>query len=560
MFGFSIRAMLIGLFSLMSALIAAQGVLSIGTVSAVHSSVVDLAGNWLPAIKSAKQINLLVARLRINQSRYMLAASDAELAGIEQDREARLMDLGAARKSFEPFLDTEDARKTYAHFAATWEQFNTMSLALMAASSAHRTDEATALYSGGLQNMFREMNVDIDKLVAVSEAGAAEATKGAAMSFDRALRMTFAALGLALLVGVGAIAFSFLGIARPIGRITQSMGTLAGGDTRAEIPFAARTDELGLMASAVRVFRENMIKARELEAAAVALAESTQRQRKADMHQLADEFHAAVGSIIETVSTASSGLESAAGSLKKTAEVTQELSGSAAAASAQASDNVQSVAAATEEITSSVNEISRQVHESSEIATEAVKQARHTDSRISELSLAAGRIGDVVKLISEIASQTNLLALNATIEAARAGDAGKGFAVVASEVKALATQTAKATEEIGAQIAGMQAATQESVAAINTIGTTINRISEIASIIAAAMEEQGAATQEISRNVQQAAIGTTQVTSNIAEVSRGARETGAASAQVLSSAQSLSSESNHLRDEVAKFLSTVRAA
>jgi methyl-accepting chemotaxis protein len=211
-------------------------------------------------------------------------------------------------------------------------------------------------------------------------------------------------------------------------------------------------------------------------------------------------------------------------------------------------------------MTSSVNEISRQVQESAEIAGQAVKQAQQTDARIGELSLAAGRIGDVVKLITAIAEQTNLLALNATIEAARAGEAGRGFAVVASEVKQLASQTAKATEEIGTQIAGMQASTQDSVASIKEIGTTIGRISDIASTIAAAVEEQGAATQEIARNVSEAARGTAQVATNITDVNRGAGETGSASSQVLSSAKSLSSESNHLKLEVDKFLSTVRAA
>jgi methyl-accepting chemotaxis protein len=221
---------------------------------------------------------------------------------------------------------------------------------------------------------------------------------------------------------------------------------------------------------------------------------------------------------------------------------------------------VQSVASATEELGSSVNEISRQVQESSRIAIDAVKQAENTDGRIVQLSHAAGRIGEVVKLITAVAEQTNLLALNATIEAARAGEAGRGFAVVASEVKALAAQTAKATDEIGTQIAGMQSATQDAVVSIKEISQTIGRISEIATTIASAVEEQGAATQEISRNVQQAAQGTSQVAGNISDVNDGASETGSASAQVLASARSLSSDSNHLRLEVDKFLATVRAA
>jgi methyl-accepting chemotaxis protein len=288
--------------------------------------------------------------------------------------------------------------------------------------------------------------------------------------------------------------------------------------------------------------------------------EKAEAERKTAMGRLADEFEQAVGKIVDTVSTTSMELESAAGSMSKTAETTQQLSAAVASSSEESSANVQSVAAATDEMATSVNEISRQVQESSRIANEAVAQAKKTDARISELSQAAGRIGDVVKLITAIAEQTNLLALNATIEAARAGAAGKGFAVVAQEVKQLAAQTAKATDEIRGQIAGMQTATQESVTAIKEIGETIARISDIATTVASAVEEQGASTQEIARNVQQAAQGTAEVTGNISEVTRGASETGSAASQVLVSAQSLSNESNHLKSEVTKFLDTVRAA
>ena len=278
------------------------------------------------------------------------------------------------------------------------------------------------------------------------------------------------------------------------------------------------------------------------------------------MIKLADSFESAVGEIVDTVSSASTELEASATSLTTTADRTQELTIMVAAASEEASTNVQSVASATEELSSSVNEISRQVQESARIANEAVSQARVTNDRVGELTKAAARIGDVVELINTIAGQTNLLALNATIEAARAGDAGRGFAVVAAEVKALAEQTAKATGDISQQIASIQGATQDSVSAIRDISSTIERLSEISSTIASAVEEQGAATQEISRNVQQAAQGTQQVSANINDVQRGATETGSASAQVLSAAQTLSGDSNRLRSEVGRFLDTVRAA
>ncbi len=349
-------------------------------------------------------------------------------------------------------------------------------------------------------------------------------------------------------------------IVPPIRQMTGTMNKLAAGDLTVAVPGVGRTDEIGDMAGAVQIFKDSMIETERLRAEQSAMEERAAKERKAAMHKLADEFQSAVGEIVETVSSASTELEAAAGTLTKTAETTQKLSGMVAAASEQASANVQSVASATEEMTSSVTEIARQVQESSRIASEAVKQAEKTDARIGELSQAAARIGDVVKLITAIAEQTNLLALNATIEAARAGEAGKGFAVVAQEVKALAAQTAKATDEIGTQIHGMQSATEDSVAAIKEIGSTIGRISEIASTIAAAVEEQGAATQEIARNVGEAAKGTAQVASNIVDVNNGAGETGSASTQVFASAQSLSSESNHLKIEVEKFLATVRAA
>jgi uncharacterized protein YoxC len=285
-----------------------------------------------------------------------------------------------------------------------------------------------------------------------------------------------------------------------------------------------------------------------------------EEERKALLQRLANDFESVIGKVVDAVSASSNDLETSAGTLTSTAERSRELAARVASASGEASANVQSVASATDELASSVNEIGRQVQESSRIAGEAVSQARKTNDRVSELAKAATRIGDVVELINTIAGQTNLLALNATIEAARAGEAGRGFAVVASEVKALAEQTAKATGEISQQINGIQSATGESVGAIKEIGDTIGKMSEIAGAIASAVQEQEAATREISRNVQQAADGTTRVSSNIGDVERESGATGSASTQVLSAARALSGESNRLKLEVAKFLQSVRAA
>ena len=397
----------------------------------------------------------------------------------------------------------------------------------------------------------------VDNLIAGSEKVADSLTEEA----NFAIRMVWISAGVGLFLGLAAALWiGIKGLSQPIARLKSVMEVLARNDLRADVPGIERRDELGEMARTVEVFKKNGLEVERLKGEQQVNEKRAAEQRKADMIKMADNFEGAVGEIIETVSSASTELEASAGTLTKTAERAQEITTTVAAASEEASTNVQSVASATEEMASSVNEISRQVQESARMAGEAVDQARKTNDRVGELSKAAARIGDVVELINTIAGQTNLLALNATIEAARAGEAGRGFAVVASEVKALAEQTAKATGEIGHQISGIQAATQDSVNAIKEISGTIEKLSEISSTIAAAVEEQGAATQEISRNVQQAAQGTQQVSANIVDVQRGASATGSASSQVLSAAQSLSSDSNRLKLEVGKFLNTVRAA
>ncbi|WP_027529172.1 methyl-accepting chemotaxis protein [Bradyrhizobium sp. WSM3983] len=366
--------------------------------------------------------------------------------------------------------------------------------------------------------------------------------------------------GVATLFGLIVAFLIARSIVGPLTSMTRAMAALAGGDLVVEIPGRGKADEIGDMAKAIDVFKTNMIDTERMRHEQTEIEARQAEDRKKDMVRLADQFEQAVGEIVDTVSSASSELEASAGTLTATATRAQDLSTEVASASQEATANVQAVASATEELSSSVSEIARQVQESARIASEAVGQATKTNARVSELSKAAARIGDVVELISTIAGQTNLLALNATIEAARAGEAGRGFAVVASEVKALAEQTAKATGEIAQQVSGIQAATEESVGSIREISGTIERLSEISSTVAAAVEEQGAATQEISRNVQQAAHGTQRVSTNIGDVQRGASDTGSASSQVLSAARSLSADSNRLKLEVTKFLESVHAA
>jgi methyl-accepting chemotaxis protein len=362
-----------------------------------------------------------------------------------------------------------------------------------------------------------------------------------------------------LVVGIGLAMLIGRGIVRPISAMTATMAKLAAGDKQVDIPARDNTDEIGEMARAVEVFKTSMIEADRL-----ADERQAEQQRKEARQQLIDShiqsFEASVGDIVRGVSSQATELQATAQSMSATAEETERQSTAVAAASEEASTNVQTVASAAEELSSSIAEISRQVATSSDITARAVEDTRRTNEQIQGLAEAAQSIGDVVKLISDIASQTNLLALNATIEAARAGDAGKGFAVVASEVKSLASQTAKATEEIGTKITEMQTATSHSVTAVQEIGQTIARINEIATTIASAVEEQGAATQEIARNVQQASAGTTEVSMNIVGVTRAANDTGAASTQVLGTAGELAQQSEALRNEVESFLRSIRAA
>jgi len=417
-----------------------------------------------------------------------------------------------------------------------------------------------ARHGAAMSKEFHQIEPVIVKIQQSVERRYKEASSAEAATRGSVEMWMLTALGLAVVVVSGASFLIGRSISKALSAMVRAMIRLAGGDFTVAIPSLGRKDEVGEMAGAVEVFKTNMIETERLRAEQSDVEQRQLQLRKADMHKLADAFEGAVGEIVEMVSSAATELEASANTLTTTAERSQELATMVAAASEEASTNVQAVASASEELTTSVSEISRQVQESSRVANEAVDQAQKTNDRVGELSKAAARIGDVVELINTIAGQTNLLALNATIEAARAGEAGRGFAVVASEVKALAEQTAKATGEISQQISGIQAATQDSVSAIKEIGDTIGRMSEISSTIAAAVEEQGTASQEISRNIQHAAEGTSQVSSNITNVQRGASETGSASAQVHSAAKSLSSESNRLKLEVSKFLNTVRAA
>jgi methyl-accepting chemotaxis protein len=559
---FSIRAKITAVVAFLLVAMTGMGLLAVSNMRSINASTVDITTSWLPSVRVLGELRAGVVTYRTVLREHMLAETAKEKEAAEKILASVVERNTKIRRTYEPLITSPEERAIYSDWSREWESYKKGAEEVMALSrrdvgkvthDAHELNSTTVNPIGVRADELLKKDIDLNN------TGADKAAKDAADNYGSAFTMLAAILGAAIVIGIAIGVYLVRDVLQGIASIVKPMQALSNGDLAAQVPHQGEKTEIGSMADALQVFKEALVAKKAADEAATRDAEvKIERGRRVD--GITRDFESMIGEIVQTVASASTQLEASAGTLTSTASRAQDLTTAVAAASEEASTNVQSVASATEEMASSVNEISRQVQESARMAGEAVDQARKTNNRVSELSKAAARIGDVVELINNIAGQTNLLALNATIEAARAGEAGRGFAVVASEVKALAEQTAKATGEIGQQITGIQAATHESVAAIKEISGTIEKLSEISSTIAAAVEEQGAATQEISRNVQQAAQGTHQVSSNITDVQRGASETGSASSQVLSAAQSLSGESTRLKLEVGKFLNSVRAA
>ncbi len=418
---------------------------------------------------------------------------------------------------------------------------------------------SATMFMTDAEQKFGIADKDITAFVKAAVAAHDTVKAQAAETLHAGLVTTAAGAALVIALSLGAAAFFSRLISVPIKAMTAAMGRLAAGTLDTELPAADRRDEVGAMAKALVVFRDNAAEARRLAAAQVAeqQAKVAHAQR---LETLLRGFEGKIGGVVEQLAAAAGEMTRAAGTMTSATDTASERSNAVAAASEETSANVQTVATAAEELAASISEISRQVQQSAEVAQRAVRDAHGTSAVVGTLAQGVNKIGEVVELISGIASQTNLLALNATIEAARAGEAGKGFAVVASEVKGLATQTAKATEDITAQIAGIQAATKDAVTAIEAVARTIGEINEVAAGIASAVEEQGAATSEIARNVQQAATGTQNVSSNISGVSGAVTDTRNVATQVRQAADALSRQSDVLKQEVGSFLAGIKAA
>ena len=555
---YSIRAKITAVVAFLLIAMTAMGALNVRQMYVINASTVDIVTSWLPSVRVLGELRAATITYRAIVRSHLLATDEAGKQRQEDLLAKWITNTDKARKTYEPLITSAEERALYNEFSTSWAEYLAGVKEVLVLSRKNEDKEARVLHAkASLAGVKGDETLQKDVLL--NSKGADAAGSQAAEGFDNDIKIVLSSLLLTIVIGIGAAVFLVRGVSAGIKSIVAPMQALGNGDLTAQVPHQGEKTEIGAMAEALQVFKQALIAKKAADEAAARDADAKiERGRRVD--NITRDFESLIGEIVATVSSASTQLEASAGTLTTTAERAQQLTTTVAAASEEASTNVRSVASATEEMASSTNEIGRQVQDSARMAGEAVEQARKTNDRVSELSKAAARIGDVVELINTIAGQTNLLALNATIEAARAGEAGRGFAVVASEVKALAEQTAKATGEIGQQITGIQTATQDSVNAIKEIGGTIEKLCEISSTIASAVEEQGAATQEISRNVQQAAHGTQQVSSNITDVQRGASETGSASSQVLAAAQSLSGDSNRLKLEVGKFLNSVRAA
>ena len=556
---FSIRAKLITLVSVLLLALVGMGAFAIIEMRIINASAQDIRANWLPGIRLLSELRTQSARYRAILRDHILITDEKGKASVDKNLDERVKAFNLAATKYEPLISTPEEQTLFDEMKQLWQQYLYAANDVIGASRRGEYAQAVDISTNKATPPGRAMDSVLAKIVDLNDKGADLSGEKADRNYALALRVLLGTLVLMILIGLCAAFLIVRDIARGIRSAVAPMQALANGDLSVEISHRDEKNEIGQITKTLEIFKSALIAKKNADETAAQESEA-QMRRAETMDDATRNFEAMIGELIGSLSSASNEMEATAGTLTNTADFNQELSNSAASASQEVSASIQSTATATEEITSSVNEISRQVQESSRVAQLAVEQAEKTDTSIGELSQAAARIGDVVKLITAIAEQTNLLALNATIEAARAGEAGRGFAVVASEVKALAAQTAKATDEIGTQISGMQTATSASVATIKEISSTINLISEISATIAAAVEEQGAATQEIARNVQQTAGLSAHVANNIADVNRGNSETGAASAQVLAAAKSLSKESNHLQVEVQNFLTTIRAA
>lgn len=553
-----IRTKIIGIFAAIIILMAGISFYSLLALKDMHDLSDEISDNWLPSVQIVEKLSTEIGTYRRREATFLLAPDEARRAEELKNRLQTQSSIDAMIKEYEALVTYDDERELYNKFIAEWDSYKNASAEFSRLYAAGNIEGAKAYFINEARKTYYTVSETLTLIADVNNKGA----DAASLKADQTYNLTHSVLvAVVVIVALGLIFLGFLlitGISRPIVGLNRTMETLASGNLDVAVDGAGRGDEIGSMARTLDTFKKALVAQRE--------AEETQRreneiklERTRRIESLIATFEQKVGDMVIVLSSAATEMEATATSMASAAEETSVQSSTVAAASEQSARSVQSVAAATEEMTSSIREISTQVAQSSSIADKAVDEAFKTNDSIQELAVAAQEIGNVIDLISEIAEQTNLLALNATIESARAGDAGKGFSVVASEVKQLASQTGKATEVIREKIARMQVATGNSVSAIGSITETIKKISEIATSIASAVEEQTQATQDISRNVQQVSEGTGEVSRNIGDVQKAAQSTGESAVYVQDAAGDLGKQSETLRKEVQEFIDAVRS-
>lgn len=554
----TIRSKIMLSFALVLLVTAGIGLTAINRLGAVNAQATIVRENYLPSLTLLGRMVEAFELFRIRQAQVLIA-SEADRDRWIKEADKNIVQIKDIRGKFEGYIDAGEERNRWIEFDKAMKDYEAYNGELMKLAKQNEIEKASRYFQGDMRTVVQDMRkILLDELDYNEKKGKEAATIGEDV-YKTTSVVLYVALGFAILISFAAGMGLVRGVSAPVMKMSGAMADLAEGRIEIDVEGTDRGDEIGKLARAMAVFKENAIKNRAMEAEKLQ-AVAAREARAKRIEELNHNFEQSASGALDMLAAAATELRETASGMSESAMDAGKKSGAVAAASEQASANVQAVASATEQLASSISEISRQVSQSSNIAAQAVQEADQTNATVANLAATAQKIGEVVGLINDIASQTNLLALNATIEAARAGEAGKGFAVVASEVKGLANQTAKATEDISAQVSTMQSAMQSAVTAIDSIGKTIRSMNDISASVAAAVEEQGAATKEITRNVSEASQGTAEVSRNISGVSQTVEETGAASGQVLTAAEELSHQAELLRSNVQRYLHDIQSA